>query len=663
MNSPIHPTLVPKITDSLRLSLQGAAPRQEYQKENAGIDLKSAEAKVIIKQLEIISSPDTSKWRAAYDLLFKKISENKEFAIKLLRQIAGDGTFSSPVRIRALEVLEDRSSKDLKEVSLEIFSTPSFSQLPPKLQVTVCAPLAKDGNKDALKTILSFQFDPRIANTIPKLLKGVILDDARDTLIKLALSDTTRLDLRQEAIKDLSNFSGDKKVTRALVKLLKDSDVNEEAGSALGSVNPKVLLKEYLATTSLQRKLKWSTPIALIAENQPELIKPLWDSKRIDIDTKVELAIATSMFGEKAGLHEMLRVKDKLNEDQYDQIVNQIAGFQPIPEGAFKDELDAVLKEVQAGRKEPSSTTSYIAARILEDFKDPRAFSVLIRGSVIEQVRNIGSKNINDIYRNRLNDPGGYEELRNELEKISKDASVTPKGRADATTYLSLLPRCKELNIIPPFQFELEVLEKLIEHRTTPRRADERLAVVVFPTSDYNGAFNHISHIKSLLEHGWKVRAVFASNPEQMVSAVEEQTRDGRCDLLVVQGHGQKDSLLLGSEANGLVTPASKEVLSRLDACIKADGTVVLSSCSTANGETKDSQMATGGISSNMLRTFRAALPSLRPQGIFAPTEVARGAPEFVYDSNGAITDVKMRVDDNGFVKRASSLTGTIPFG
>ena len=202
-----------------------------------------------------------------------------------------------------------------------------------------------------------------------------------------------------------------------------------------------------------------------------------------------------------------------------------------------------------------------------------------------------------------------------------------------AARLLQLYARSAPLGVEFPSRFTAEVREKLLTELEHPTTNNQRLAVLIYPKSDWNGAFAADSGmIGALIDNGYRVLYREAGDVAEAKRALSMSVNGVKADIVVLGGHGTAKSLNLGREE---LTPSKMGELfdeSTLNG-IKPGGLLVFLSCSVGAGKID---------ADNLVNAARRHIPpSLLPIGrVVGPTADATFA-SWVFDGAGTAVDVK----------------------
>ncbi len=140
--------------------------------------------------------------------------------------------------------------------------------------------------------------------------------------------------------------------------------------------------------------------------------------------------------------------------------------------------------------------------------------------------------------------------------------------------------------------------ESRIRLNTFPFRDSPRKnALIVLPASDYNGAFDSDSQViaRSIIEDQYDTKILIADSEEDIL-----QSDISSIDLLFISGHGNQVSIRFGEdncECGGCDETKTLDLYDEgliycLAQKLKTDATIVLDSCSTAEGGKESKNLA-----------------------------------------------------------------------
>ena len=198
---------------------------------------------------------------------------------------------------------------------------------------------------------------------------------------------------------------------------------------------------------------------------------------------------------------------------------------------------------------------------------------------------------------------------------------------------LQLYVRSALFGVEFPGRFISEVREKLLKELEYPTTNNPRVALLIYPKSDWNGAFASDSRMfDSLISSGYRVIYREAGDIEEAKRMLSITVNGAKADLVVIGGHGTAMSLDLGREK---LTPSRMGELFDEPTLsgIKPGGLLVFLSCSVGAGM-KDAN--------NLVNAARQHIPtSLLPVGhVVGPTE-STNFENWIFDNSGNAVDVK----------------------
>ncbi len=215
-----------------------------------------------------------------------------------------------------------------------------------------------------------------------------------------------------------------------------------------------------------------------------------------------------------------------------------------------------------------------------------------------------------------------------------------PADLSDFQHFATALKERYGIEFIERFR-SIEGLLEVLGQRKDPDGPEKKLAILVYPKADYNGAFSRYPVIDRLMELGFAVRYYEAGTEQEVRSALNNATNNGKfqADMVVLVGHGRVQTLALSDDPRPAGIPMNDEqryidtgdftkngdVDMPLDTYMKNGGSLVLYSCS--NGE--------GGESAkdNLANTVARAFPDIR----ILATETATNIFDIRRDSDGRL--------------------------
>ena len=206
------------------------------------------------------------------------------------------------------------------------------------------------------------------------------------------------------------------------------------------------------------------------------------------------------------------------------------------------------------------------------------------------------------------------------------------RARFGEKAWKEILYQLLALDITFPQRFEsIETLFELIKNRLTANVPDGRpLAVVIYPKTDWNTAFEQSAYELQRMTKTYRVLYYEVSSDEQLVESFREATSGEKASLVKIGGHGVVNALHLGegeSEDRYLDTKDVAE-MKKMMGRIEKNGHLVLLSCSTGYERDKGKKNLANFIS----RFFPAVT-------IYAPI-----LPDYIrvlFDEKGFFYDVR----------------------
>lgn len=114
----------------------------------------------------------------------------------------------------------------------------------------------------------------------------------------------------------------------------------------------------------------------------------------------------------------------------------------------------------------------------------------------------------------------------------------------------------RRLNIFRPLFWPDKLREEIFNYRNLPKddfyKRHEKVAVVVYPKSDHNGAFMNTDILTKLSELGYAILYYEAESPEEMIKSLEDATVNGQhpSRYTIIGGHGSPESMRFGHGAD-----------------------------------------------------------------------------------------------------------------
>ena len=224
-----------------------------------------------------------------------------------------------------------------------------------------------------------------------------------------------------------------------------------------------------------------------------------------------------------------------------------------------------------------------------------------------------------------------------------------PEGMTDR--YNKLASDLSQLGITHGERFinlSIKEIQEIINNRTDLTPDGRRLAVIVFPDKDGNGAFKK-PPIAELMGKRYRIVYYEAKQDNDLIQAVTENGQRQKISLLVIGGHGDRTHVAFGgadpvkhlTDDQSLYLDLSDlDKLRPLSAYLKErDSVIILYSCSTGEGMDKETNIA------NMLKII------FPKSYIYAPT-IPVELDSLFFDENNRMDGVswKARSDDPGAI-------------
>lgn len=131
-------------------------------------------------------------------------------------------------------------------------------------------------------------------------------------------------------------------------------------------------------------------------------------------------------------------------------------------------------------------------------------------------------------------------------------------------------------------RYSFEVLEQLMKVKKKGIDHDKKIALVVNPKSDWNGAFGNTFVESQILEESNLIVAEITDINEIGHTARRYAEKHGKVDLLVISGHGTQNSILFGyDDDNGKLDSRNLKKIIGVGEYLSKEAVIVLRSCST----------------------------------------------------------------------------------
>ncbi|MFA4934191.1 MAG: hypothetical protein WC574_07175, partial [Candidatus Omnitrophota bacterium] len=158
------------------------------------------------------------------------------------------------------------------------------------------------------------------------------------------------------------------------------------------------------------------------------------------------------------------------------------------------------------------------------------------------------------------------------------------------------------------------------------------LAIIIYPTYDWNNAFDNLTALGSQLsEQGYDYAAVRVSSVDELISRIKEFTAKELAAVLIIGGHGNGRILKLGDgDEDSCLSIENAVKLNAIKSRVAKNGVIILVSCLAGMGEQSENNLA------NKLAAIFVQVAHL-----FAPTVVA-SIPTLIFNAIGKIVDIKV---------------------
>jgi len=197
-------------------------------------------------------------------------------------------------------------------------------------------------------------------------------------------------------------------------------------------------------------------------------------------------------------------------------------------------------------------------------------------------------------------------------------------------------------------RFRPEDLAEVIQNRIANVDDGRPLAVVVYPTGDYNGALSNNDDVfHQIIQQGYRVMYYAVGTDTEAFGAMEQATHDGAlpAEVLIVGGHGSQVDTGFGYMWIDPVTnmwvdePVKLDFsdyteLTGLNSILAQGGTIILVSCSNGQGL---------NLEANMANMWAQAFP--QAGHVFAPV-IPTNIDSITFGPGGRITAVNFRGEE-----------------
>jgi hypothetical protein len=312
-------------------------------------------------------------------------------------------------------------------------------------------------------------------------------------------------------------------------------------------------------------------------------------------------------------------------------LADQLLLYAPLMKvgGWYSSLLEQTYKTVNSLKPLLGGKAFYLATSILTYISDDYR-SVVNIPAAVARVKKLG-----------LNDPEKIAAFLIDIAAIAGNWTgyfydnldkLAEACRSLGLNILALTPaQQKSIFGVSILRFSKPIWTELVINRLAaldPSRRDSRpLALVIYPKSDNNGAYEKNSKLfYEIIAKGYRIMYYEAGTQEEFVSAFRAGTEYRRASLIIVGGHGSQYSTILGDGVSLNIGHERWLVGQKLATRVADDAVVILSSCSNGKG---------GKLGNNMANMWSRLLPGRK---VFA-AKVEFYAINLSWDKN-RITDV-----------------------
>lgn len=193
--------------------------------------------------------------------------------------------------------------------------------------------------------------------------------------------------------------------------------------------------------------------------------------------------------------------------------------------------------------------------------------------------------------------------------------------------------RAAAVGISVPLRWSSETLNELIKNREATTFDGRKIATLVYPVADYNGAFTqHDGLVRSLIDQGYCVMYYEAASESEVVDALysascrKEESESKPAAIIILSGHAHFNSMSYGKskeESASIDLTDREELMARsMGQTLEVGGQVILIACEAGEGGAKKDNLA------NMMRRI---FSHAKEKGIWS-CEVSSNAQAFIYD-------------------------------
>lgn len=232
-------------------------------------------------------------------------------------------------------------------------------------------------------------------------------------------------------------------------------------------------------------------------------------------------------------------------------------------------------------------------------------------------------------------------------------ALLTEKALQDYSEFKQVLKNRYNIEFLDRFR-SLKVLHDILVSRQDRKTAASKpLAVIEYPKSDWNGAFEKYPLMDRLTELGYQVFYYEAATEDDVRRDLSQATGEGKrkADLIVLGGHGSATTLALrGKDLGGSMEEMNDEINYLdsgdfekptpdipLSSFIKPNGDLILNSCSNGGGRETNPNNLANTIARHLPQGVRIHA-SDRPMNIADVSHGTDGRPTVTWTEEGQYT-------------------------
>lgn len=545
-----------------------------------------------------------------------------------LQAIVLDKKNSETIRIAALMTFE------IKELPLHIPTAEKLfldKETPTRLKLDAIEVLLLDANQDPQinRYLIALTRSKEHGTNATRIL-AKLRDPSLSTLfITLALNKNLPSDNRAAALLGLQNL-GTKHAFDKIRPLLGNPALVQQTSATLLSLDPKRGLEALCRIHQPYEGMIWRSRLLKdFAHNHPDIAKAFLE--RGIAEHSDSIALCTGVYtSKKFSTNDLLKLPR--------QPLSELASAVRTLPG--QESIDFLKKVVQA--KPEYWEVVQVASTALLEQKNYSALPDLARSYIDQAISGTDGQNAlattTEILSSFLREPLGYDRFiaatQTAVAKLERENASQERIKA-GKLILKILPECKAQNFSTPFRFSPDEMSVFLRENRNPTRYATKLAVVILPAADQNGAFDRDTSVRSLVANGYTVRIAVAATDEEVAQFIEKVKQTQRSpDVIVIGGHGSPSSIHLGNGKNGaaLLDLGDKRFMARMNKCMHLNSILVLNSCSTAS---RDS-LTPNTIHSEVLKN----MDSIVFGKVYGATKVAYGF-RFIFDANKKVSAVE----------------------